>query len=203
MSLSCALGAALGLALAKSFRLTHKEAREEFDVLGENWGINDCQWAYNAAFIGGATAGAALATYLAVRLRKEAVSAAAVLIAAAFLCEGFQQVVHNKFCSWLFRCGCTWEWSGGWDNCNVHNASGPKCPWCVARLSLAWTTDCLPLAVMLLAFSEAKIRGWAWWLRLLLPVLSFFLLGTLVALCFKFTSGYPYFITGPVHGKVP
>ena len=43
MSLSCALGAALGLALAKSFRLTHKEAREEFDVLGENWGINDCQ----------------------------------------------------------------------------------------------------------------------------------------------------------------
>lgn len=26
----------------------------------------------------------------------------------------------------------------------------------VARLSLAWTTDCLPLAVMLLAFSEAR-----------------------------------------------
>ena len=27
--------------------------------------------------------------------------------------------------------------------------------------------------------------------------------GTLVAFCFKLISGYPYFITGPVHGKEP
>ena len=41
--LELCLGRCVGSGLAKSFRLTHKEAREEFDVLGENWGINDCQ----------------------------------------------------------------------------------------------------------------------------------------------------------------
>eukprot|EP00438_Fugacium_kawagutii_P016772 Skav231123 [mRNA] locus=scaffold7:191584:194349:+ [translate_table: standard] len=86
---------------------------------------------------------------------------------------------------------------------NVHNTLGPKCPWCVARLSISWTTDCLPLVVMLLVFSEAKARKWQFWLQCLLPVPSFLLLGTLVAFCFKVASSYPYFLTGPVHGKEP
>ncbi|CAL1172065.1 unnamed protein product [Cladocopium goreaui] len=157
--------------------------------------------AYNTAFVSGATAGAALSTGVAAHVCKESAGTAAMQVAAAFLCEGFQQVVHNKFCNWLFRCGCTWEWAGGWNKCNVRNAFGPKCPWCVARLSISWTTDCLPLVFMLLVFSEAKARRSPFWVQLLLPIFSFLLLGTLVAFCFKLASGYPYFIGGPVRGK--
>eukprot|EP00434_Breviolum_minutum_P025298 symbB.v1.2.022351.t1/scaffold1977.1/size96879/6 len=184
VSASCALGAGLGLAVAKTLNFTQKLA-------------------YNAAFMAGATSGAALSTGVAVHMCKEAGWSAGMQVVAAFLCECFQQVVHNKFCSWLFRCGCTWEWAGGWNRCNVHNAFGPKCPWCVARLSISWTTDCLPLVVMLLVYGEARARRCPFWLRLALPVLSFFVLGTLVAFCFKVASGYPYFISGPVHGKEP
>eukprot|EP01095_Lingulamoeba_sp_RSL-Kostka_P017790 TRINITY_DN9476_c0_g2_i2.p1 TRINITY_DN9476_c0_g2~~TRINITY_DN9476_c0_g2_i2.p1 ORF type:complete len:209 (+),score=28.65 TRINITY_DN9476_c0_g2_i2:57-683(+) len=43
----------------------------------------------------------------------------------------FDWVFENPICDILFKCGCTWNWEGGWDECNVHNTEGePKCPWC-------------------------------------------------------------------------
>ncbi|CAJ1345669.1 unnamed protein product [Effrenium voratum] len=158
-ALSAALGAGLGLLAAKQLGFQAKLA-------------------YNAAFVCGATAGAALGSARWLWQGKD-VSFCGRLVLGALMCETFQQVVHNKFCNLLFRCNCTWEWAGGWDNCNVHNATGPRCPWCVARQSISWTTDCLPLALMLLTFAEANCRGWPWLLQLLLPVLSFLLLGHL------------------------
>ncbi|CAE8624374.1 unnamed protein product, partial [Polarella glacialis] len=123
------------------------------------------------------------------------------LTAAVFGCEVLQLVFHNKYCNLIFRCNCAWEWSGGWDNCNVHNSSGPKCSWCVARHYLSWTTDCLVLAMMLLAFSEAKARGVHVLLLPIFPVVAFLLVGLVVGACFKVATGYPYFLTGPLHGK--
>ena len=72
---SCALGAATGLALAKDFGLTSKVA-------------------YNAAFICCATGGAALATAVAAKLRsvgRQEVRGVGILVAMAFACETFQQ----------------------------------------------------------------------------------------------------------------
>ena len=40
-------------------------------------------------------------------------------------------------CGLLFRCGCSFPWSGGVAGCNIHNLSGPKCPWCNAVASQA------------------------------------------------------------------
>lgn len=83
-------------------------------------------------------------------------------------CYVFQYVIHNPTCNFLFRCGCTWEWSGGWKDCNIFsqgmvvwlqivlidlsNYSGPKCPWCMSRSYISWTTDYLVFALMLLTF---------------------------------------------------
>ena len=52
-------------------------------------------------------------------------------------------IFHNPFCNFLFSCGCTWNWEGGWDECNVHSTdpNQPKCPWCMASPSVAWTTE--------------------------------------------------------------
>ena len=59
---------------------------------------------------------------------------------AAAICFAFDRALHNPYCALLFRCGCSWEWSGGWSNCNVHNPAQPlgaterggkaRCPWC-------------------------------------------------------------------------
>lgn len=74
-------------------------------------------------------------------------------VAAGAYCYLFQFIIHNKFCATIFRCGCTWNWDGGWVDCNFHNTDGaPKCPWCCARASVAWTTTFLPFMLMFAAY---------------------------------------------------
>lgn len=64
---------------------------------------------------------------------------------------GFQYVIHNPTCNFLFRCGCTWEWNGGWKNCNIWD-DGPKCPWCMSRAYVSWTTDYFIFFLMFLTY---------------------------------------------------
>jgi hypothetical protein len=45
-------------------------------------------------------------------------------------------IFENKVCNYIFRCGCTWNWAGGWNQCNVHNhslAESDKCPFCNSK----------------------------------------------------------------------
>ena len=71
-----------------------------------------------------------------------------VVLMGAFV-YGFDWLIHVPFCDFLYKCGCTYIFDGGWDDCNVHNTSGaPKCPWCMASASVAWTTSYLVQAVM-------------------------------------------------------
>ena len=116
---------------------------------------------------------------------------------AVTACFWFEKIIHNKFCNWLFRCGCTWTWAGGWDRCNVFNTQGlPKCPWCTAASNVSWTTDHLLFALMALTFIvllrlrkrvDASVR----WLA---PLLVYFGAGTLVGWLFQVTGSYPTFI---------
>ena len=50
----------------------------------------------------------------------------------------------------MFRCGCVLPppLGVGWRHCNVHDPTGPRCPWCLASPSTAWTTTWLPTACM-------------------------------------------------------
>ena len=36
--------------------------------------------------------------------------------------------VAHPLCNLFFRCGCGWL---GPAHCNIHQAAGPQCPWCV------------------------------------------------------------------------
>ena len=69
--------------------------------------------------------------------------------------QAFDWVFHNPFCNALFRCGCTWNWDGGWARCNVHNTTGPRCPWCAATDPFAlfvindWTVVAIMVCVWL------------------------------------------------------
>lgn len=77
-------------------------------------------------------------------------------------CWTTNYVFHNKYCSILFRCRCTWPWAGGADACNVHHATGPKCPWCnVKHTALAWLAPAITgeftVALMLITYAFVRI----------------------------------------------
>ena len=79
------------------------------------------------------------------------------LCAAAAGCRLFDWALHNPYCGLLFRCHCTWPWAGGSAHCNVHHATGPKCPWCNVRNTplhwLAWAIkDNFTVSAMVLAY---------------------------------------------------
>ena len=62
-----------------------------------------------------------------------------VVVVAAYY--AFNWVFHNPYCNAMFSCGCTWNWEGGWDACNIHSTEDiPKCPWCSSSGPLAVST---------------------------------------------------------------
>lgn len=57
--------------------------------------------------------------------------AQAVAIAWATLPLLVALLAWLPLCAVLHRCGCEPAWLSGMEHCNVHHASGPRCPWCV------------------------------------------------------------------------
>ena len=114
-------------------------------------------------------------------------------------CYVFQFIIHNKFCNTIFLCGCTWNWDGGWVDCNYHNTDGsPKCPWCKARASVAWTTTFLPFVLMFIAYiftlyHRKKCDNFI--LRILACTLTYFVSASIVGLVFFLADKccYPHF----------
>ena len=90
------------------------------------------------------------------RLRMLASNGAELAVACG-LCVGIDRIFHNPYCGLLFRCRCTWPWAGGAAHCNIHHASGPRCPWCNVRNTplrgLAWAiSDNFSVFLMLVAY---------------------------------------------------
>jgi hypothetical protein len=75
-------------------------------------------------------------------------------------------IFHNPTCDWMFKCGCTWDWDGGWDRCNIHNPEPPHCPFCSGDPIATWTTSYLVVAMMIVGFYPAQLAVWAVWRRL-------------------------------------
>eukprot|EP01084_Bolivina_argentea_P184573 318335_1 len=65
-----------------------------------------------------------------------------LIIVAVLICI-FSYYFHNPLCGFIFQCGCTFGATSyeGWIHCNIHNVSGPKCPWCHAKKSVVWLID--------------------------------------------------------------
>jgi hypothetical protein len=128
---------------------------------------------------------------------------------------------HNKYCNFLLVCGCTWNWAGSWDQCNIHDPDPavPKCPWCAAS---GWSIYLTEYAVMLsMAITYYLIAYWRVWLslfrcasplsqvsgcsphlpsvgnliaRVVGPFAAFGISGFVVGLAFYLATDYPYFI---------
>ena len=86
------------------------------------------------------------------------VATAVEAIVTLSLCWLFQYAFHNPMCGFVFRCGCTFPWLGGWKNCNVHNPNSPHCPWCIAVEPTVWaTSDAFVVSLMFAGWLLARL----------------------------------------------
>jgi hypothetical protein len=139
------------------------------------------------------------------------IKAGAETLTVAAYAYGFDWFIHDKFCDFIFNCGCTWIFTHNWEFCNYHNETGPKCPWCVAGPSIAWTTTYFVQFCMVVSFiyylykhqedmrfccfnveSESKKRL----VRMIVaPTITYFTVATFVGFIFViFNPHYSFFI---------
>ena len=53
------------------------------------------------------------------------------LLSPFAVCILLLAIFFTPLCGWLFRCGCTFLWSGASVHCSVHDPARADCPWCV------------------------------------------------------------------------
>jgi len=97
-----------------------------------------------------------------------------------------------NLCDLLFRCGCTWAWSGAAEHCNVHSAAGPRCPWCTHRAG-AFLAAVVPMLGVEAAVILAPGR-YGMWARIAAAAVAFTVVGVLAALGFALVNCYPHFL---------
>ena len=128
-----------------------------------------------------------------------------LMIAFAY---AFNRIVHNWYCGFLFQCGCTWDYQGGWANCNVHHPDTPSCPFCDASPSTVWLIDYLTVFLVmavcyLMVFARQFLtsrrhadvyRPLSFLARFVTPVIVFFAYNAIMAFFFDVGTGYPYFM---------
>lgn len=92
-------------------------------------------------------------------------------------------------CDWVFQCGCQAPWAGAAQACNIHQPSGPHCPWCAA----GWLVGgVLPFSAILatqttIAFAPLALP---WMARLALCLLAFPVVGLVVGQALALATGY-------------
>jgi hypothetical protein len=103
--------------------------------------------------------------------------------------------------------------TGGWTNCNVHNVSGPRCPWCLASSATAWTTW-LPAFILMstayvvvllkrksrirsqsssLSHTNVKTNIMDMVLASAAAIATFLIVDIIVGFAFYMATDYPYF----------
>ncbi len=108
----------------------------------------------------------------------------------------FDYCFHNPFCNAMYRCGCTWNWAGGWDKCNVHNPTGPRCPWCAAKPTVVWLVldkTVITIAFLVYIYVSAKHQHTGS-LQFLAPFLAWTGYNFFMGVVFYVFSDYPWFL---------
>lgn len=117
------------------------------------------------------------------------------LLAACGLSVVFAAVFITPFCGWVYRCGCTYLWAGIARRCNIHDPATPNCPWCLGDSPLLLFLPLLLIVAGQCAVLWGLHRGAApsAVVLTLVGVVSFFVLGGVLAFIYKLVAGYPHF----------
>ena len=97
-------------------------------------------------------------------------------------------VFFIQFCATIFQCGCQALWGEAAKHCNIHNAHGKHCPWCV----YGSTGHTIVYGTMLASQAAASFLPFAgsWLVRLSLALGAFPLSGLVLALIFGWITEY-------------
>ena len=91
-------------------------------------------------------------------------------------------------CDLFFQCGCEAWWNAAAAHCNIHNAAGPHCPWCLDSGIRGYVVYGLVLVVQ--AVCAFRPGDTVWLKRFSLVLAAFPVIGGLFALVFGLTTGY-------------
>jgi hypothetical protein len=114
---------------------------------------------------------------------KAALRGGVFLVAAVFT-----SLLFINVCDLFYQCGCDAWWAGAAAHCNIHNASGPHCPWCLDGGVRGYAVYGLVLAVQAAVAFRPGETGW--FKRFGLALAAFPLVGGLAALVFGLTTDY-------------
>ena len=99
------------------------------------------------------------------------------------------------FCGFMYKCGCTFLWSGAADGCNIHQADMVHCPWCVKRSPVLMALPFLGIFAgqgFSIYYFKRKYKSGPIKL-IVVGLLVFLVLGVLSGYIFKLMDGYPHF----------
>jgi hypothetical protein len=104
-------------------------------------------------------------------------------------------VFFTPLCGMLFRCGCTFLWSGAFSGCNIHQANTPHCPWCAAPLLLQSLTFLLLCIAGFAGIRLARGNRDVHFLRdFTVGWVSVLVVAIVTAWVYKVTMNYPHFL---------
>ena len=110
-----------------------------------------------------------------------------VRVACLAFALGITHVFFIQYCDLLFDCGCQALWAGRAEECNIHNASPPHCPWCLDDGAYGrWTHGAIVTASIALAVWPGRF-GTA---RAVSVILAFPVVGALAGLLAGLATGY-------------
>jgi len=130
------------------------------------------------------------------KTKRDWVFLALEFVVVVALCFSLSYVFSTPYCGALFRCGCTWIWAGGSDKCNVHNPTGPHCPWCTAppflRAFPKLVTPVFDLIVtggLIYRFPQRRLVIYA-----IVPVAFWLVFNLIYGAIMRSAYDYPYFL---------
>ncbi len=106
----------------------------------------------------------------------------------------FTFVFITPLCGFIFRCGCTWLWSGAVSCCNINHPQTPNCPWCTASERVF-----LFLPGVIVFLGQIKIvskvtNRFGKPTGFISGLAAFVILGILVGFIYNLNVDYPYFL---------
>lgn len=74
-----------------------------------------------------------------------------------FLSACILWIFSLPYCGFIFKCGCTWRWNGGANECNAFQHDDiDKCPVCIAPRIVIGASHIITIAIMVASYFGSK-----------------------------------------------
>jgi hypothetical protein len=100
----------------------------------------------------------------------------------------FTAALAINFCGTIFQCGCQSMWQASAAHCNIHNKTGPHCPWCTHG-GIGFVVSMVPV-FLVQAWIVFRNAAWNWQRRLAGALVAFPVVGGILGAIVGWLQGY-------------